>query len=111
MAMFLESLDYFRDLGLNTLVLPSHNLPFRGLDARLDDLRDHHAERLEFTLAVAANPVTGVEVLRQLFKRELDTHQLFFAIGETLAHLHYLMGQGEIRRHVNDEGVYLFESH
>ena len=92
-------------------MLPSHNLPFRGLDARLDDLRDHHAERLAFTLTVTANPVTGVEVLRQLFKRELDSHQLFFAIGETLAHLHYLMGQGKIRRRVGVDGIHLFESY
>ncbi len=111
LALFLESLDNFRGLGPDTLVLPSHNLPFRGLDGRLDDLRDHHAERLAETLAAAAEPVTGVEVLRQLFKRELDTHQLFFAIGEALAHLHYLMGQGKIRRRVDDEGVHLFESH
>ncbi len=111
LALYLESLDSFRSLGPDTLVLPSHDMPFRGLDGRLDDLRNHHAFRLDETLAIAAVPVTGVEVLRELFKRELDTHQLFFAIGETLAHLHYLMGQGKIRRRVGDDGVHLFESH
>jgi len=111
LALFLESLDNYRGLGANPLVLPSHNRPFHGLDERLDDLKDHHAERLAFTLSVAADPVTGVEVLRQLFQRELDTHQLFFAIGETLAHLHYLMGQGKVRRRMGDDGVNLFEGH
>ncbi|MDA1089260.1 MAG: MBL fold metallo-hydrolase [Proteobacteria bacterium] len=110
LALFLESLDYFRKIGPNPLVLPSHNLPFHGLDARLGDLSDHHAERLDFTLAVVAKPLTGVEVMRQLFQRKLDTHQTFFAIGETLAHLHYLMGQGKIRRRLGVEDMYLFES-
>lgn len=110
LVLFLDSLDKFRSLGPDPLILPSHNLPFHGLEGRLDDLRNHHAERLDETLAVAAKPVTGVEVLRELFKRELDTHQLFFAIGETLAHLHCLMGQGKIRRRLGDDGVHLFES-
>jgi len=111
LALFLRSLDKFRGLGPDTLVLPSHNLPFRGLDGRLDDLQAHHAERLEETLAVSAVPVTAVQVLRELFKRELDTHQLFFAIGETLAHLHYLIGQGTVRRRGGEDGVNLFQSH
>ncbi len=111
LTLFLDSLEKFRGLGQDTLVLPSHNLPFRGLDGRIDDLQAHHALRLEETVAASAVPVTGVEVLRQLFKRDLDTHQLFFAIGEALAHLHHLMGQGIVRRRMGDDGVHLFESH
>ncbi len=53
----------------------------------------------------------GVEVLRELFKRQLDTDQLFFAAAEALAHLHHLMGQGKIRRRMDDDGVNVFESH
>ncbi|NQU60934.1 MAG: MBL fold metallo-hydrolase [Rhodospirillales bacterium] len=108
---YLESIDKFRGLGPNTLVLPSHNFPFRGLDGRLDDLAGHHVERLEETLAVCAGApggATGVDVLRELFKRELDAHQLFFAAGEALAHLHYLVGQGKIRRRMGEDGVYRF---
>ena len=111
LSLFLSSLEKFRRLAPDTLVLPSHNLPFRGLEGRLDELAGHHAERLEETLEACANSVTGVEVLRQLFKRKLDTHQLFFAAGEALAHLHHLMGQGKIRRRMGDDGVYLFERH
>jgi len=109
LALFLSSLDKLRGLGPDTLVLPSHNLPFRGLDGRIDDLQSHHAERLEATLGFCSEPVTGVQVLRQLFLRELDTHQLFFALGETLAHLHYLMGRGKVRRRRDADGVHLFQ--
>ncbi|MBC8339438.1 MAG: MBL fold metallo-hydrolase [Rhodospirillales bacterium] len=111
LALFLGSLDKLRGLGPDTLVLPSHNFPFRGLDARIDDLQLHHDERLEETLEFCSEPLNGVQVLRQLFQRELDTHQLFFAIGETLAHLHHLIGQGKIRRRKNADGVHLFERH
>jgi glyoxylase-like metal-dependent hydrolase (beta-lactamase superfamily II) len=117
LSQYLGSLDKFRGLVPETLVLPSHNLPFRGLEGRLDDLAGHHQERLQETLAVCGNSktgpvtggVTGVEVLRQLFKRKLDTHQLFFAVGEALAHLHHLMGQGKITRRMGEDGVNVFE--
>ena len=109
LALFLSSLDKLYGLGPNTLVLPSHKLPFRGLDGRIGELKVHHAERLEDTLNICSKPMNGVDVLSQMFQRELDTHQLFFAAGEALAHLHYLMGQGKIRRHLDDNGVHVFQ--
>ena len=48
--------------------------------------------------------MTAAEVMPQLFKRELDTHQLQFALGESLAHLHYLVAEGRIRRRLDDDG-------
>ena len=33
-----------------------------------------------------------------LFKRELDGHQTTFALGESLAHLHWLWYRGELER-------------
>ncbi|MEE9194288.1 MAG: MBL fold metallo-hydrolase [Alphaproteobacteria bacterium] len=98
LARYLDSLAAFRPLSAGTLVLPSHNLPFTGLHARLDQLAQHHDDRLGKTLAACAEPRTGIEVQEQLFQRNLDDHQLFFAIGETLAHLHFLIGSGQIER-------------
>ena len=40
----------------------------------------------------------------RLFDRELDRHQLGFAIAETLAHLNYLLGEGRIERRLDDDG-------
>lgn len=90
------------------MILPSHNWPFKGLHARLDDLDAHHVERLDDTVEALFEPSTGVEVLYRLFKRELDEHQTFFAIGETLAHLHQLVMDGRAVRSVRDDGVYIF---
>jgi glyoxylase-like metal-dependent hydrolase (beta-lactamase superfamily II) len=109
LGLFLANLERFRPLPGTTLVLPSHNAPFTGLPGRLDQLAHHHDARLEETADACARPCTGVDILKRLFQRQLDVHQLFFAIGESLAHLHYLMGQGRIIRRQRADGVHLFE--
>lgn len=111
LSLFLASIDKFRDLASDTLVLPSHNWPFHGLIERLDQLAHHHDERLdEVVAACAVEPLTGTDVLKHLFKRKLDTHQLFFAIGESLAHLHYLESQDRITKESGPGGVDLFRA-
>jgi len=108
LALYLESLEKFRGLPDEVLVLPSHDRPFRGLAWRLDELADHHRVRLERTWEACSPPATGADVLRRLFVRELDSHQLMFAIGESLAHLHFLIGEGAIARETRADGVRLF---
>ena len=49
LAQFLETLLRFSALPENTLVLPSHKLPFYGLRARVDQIIAHHHERLDVT--------------------------------------------------------------
>ncbi len=107
---FLESLDKFRGLDPETLVLPSHNWPFKGLHTRLDQLAHHHDERLDDVVRACAEPLNAAQVLKHLFKRDLDSHQLFFAIGESLSHLHYLMSQGRIVKETGADGVDLFRA-
>jgi glyoxylase-like metal-dependent hydrolase (beta-lactamase superfamily II) len=104
LADFLTSLERFRALPDDCLVLPSHGRPFRGLHVRIDQLIAHHAERLEATLAACTRPVTVTEVMPLLFNRPLDTHQLQFALGESLAHLNYLLAEGRLRRSLDADG-------
>ena len=108
LQLFLDSLRRFQGLADDTLVLPSHDTPFTGLKGRLDQLAHHHDDRLEETFEVCQTPSTGYQMLKALFTRELDEHQTFFALGESLAHLHFLMGQGRVKRELNEEGVYVF---
>lgn len=107
---FLTSLDRFRPLPDTTFVLPSHGLPFSGLHARLDELAHHHDQRLDRTLEFCAEPVTAADVLRRLFTRELDAHQLLFAVGESLSHIHYLMAHGRIVRETRSDGAWLYRA-
>jgi hypothetical protein len=90
------------------LVLPSHGLPFRGLHARLGQLRDHHAARLNAALDALVEPRTAAELVPVLFRRELDSHQLSFALGEALAHLRFLEDEGRAIRVVDVDGVHRF---
>jgi glyoxylase-like metal-dependent hydrolase (beta-lactamase superfamily II) len=106
---FLRSIRRYRELPAATLVLPSHGLPFRGAHARVAQLEAHHQERLaELLDACREAPRSAADVLALLFRRNLDTHQMFFAMGEAIAHLHYLERAGGLRRDVGDDGVARF---
>ncbi len=109
LAWFLESLGRYDALPAHTLVLPSHGRPFKGVRTRLAQLRDHHAARLaEVRAACAAQPCSAADILPLMFKRKLDTHQMTFAMGEALAHLHLLWHAGELRRVQGEDGVIRF---
>jgi glyoxylase-like metal-dependent hydrolase (beta-lactamase superfamily II) len=104
LAEFLSSLARFRELPEDCLVLPSHGPPFRGLRARIDQLVAHHEERLAATLEACSTPATVADVMPKLFDRPLDGHQLQFALGESLAHLNYLVDRGTLRAQLDGEG-------
>ena len=105
---YLDSLDPWRALPDDTLVLPSHGLPFTGARGRIDVIEAHHAERLETLLAACAQPATACDVLPALFPRELDAHQTMFAMGEAIAHLNRLVETGRLERLPPAEGVIRF---
>ena len=83
-------------------VLPAHEYRFRGLGARVRELRDHHRARLREILAVvAATPdCTTVAVAERLtWSRPWPEARGMVrrsAIGETYAHLVYLERRGLI---------------
>ena len=56
-----------------------------------------------------AEPRTAFDLVAVLFRRQLDTHQLGFAIGEALAHLHYLEAEGQAARLVGGDGIHRFQ--
>ena len=56
-------------------------------------------------MAAGARPHSAAELLPVMFRRRLDSHQTAFALGEALAHLHYLVAQGEIERANDQDGV------
>ncbi len=106
--LYLDSLDKYGGLAADTLVLPSHGKPFRGLHERLEQLREHHAARLEEVLEACAEPRTAAEIVPIMFRRPLDAHQLSFALGEALAHLHQLWFARRLRRRLGEDGVFRF---
>ena len=111
LGLFLASIDGFRALPEDTLVLPSHGRPFRGLHARVDQLHAHHAERCEVLLAACkGNPRSAADLIAVLFNREIpDPHQTMFAMGEAIAHLNYLEHAGKMQR-IEENGLIRFVS-
>jgi glyoxylase-like metal-dependent hydrolase (beta-lactamase superfamily II) len=105
---YLRSLDHYLMLPADTLVLPSHGKPFIGLHRRVVQQHEHHQARLDEVLAACARPVDGTEIVRVMFKRELDLHQMTFALGEALAHLHALWYDGKVERKHGGDGVFRF---
>ncbi len=105
---FLESLQKFLPLPADSLVLPSHGKPFRGLHQRIAQLNVHHEERLAEVLAACVTPQSAADIVPVMFPRALDMHQLTFALGEALAHLYRLWLQGALRRERGADGVIRF---
>lgn len=108
LTTYLDSLERFRGLAADTLVLPSHGLPFRGLDARLDQLKQHHRRRLELVHEALDRPRTATECSQVLFARAMAEGQWFLALAETIAHLHHLVTIGAARREVGNDSVIRF---
>jgi glyoxylase-like metal-dependent hydrolase (beta-lactamase superfamily II) len=109
LGYFLRSIRRYRELPADVLVLPSHGLPFRGAHARVAQLEAHHEARLaELLQACGEGPRSAADVLALIFRRPLDTQQMFFAMGEAIAHLHYLERAGRLRRTRGQDGVTRF---
>jgi glyoxylase-like metal-dependent hydrolase (beta-lactamase superfamily II) len=108
LAAFLGSLSRFAPLPADALVLPSHERIFHGLHPRIAQLHEHHDKRLARLLEGCAEPISAHDALPLLFKRTLDDHQMMFAMGESIAHLHYLLARGSVRRVDGADGVRRF---
>lgn len=109
LALFLASIDKFKAVGSGTLTLPSHGRPFRGLHTRIRQLHEHHRDRLaEVMQACTERPRSAADILPVMFKRALDLHQTTFAMGESIAHLHLLWFDGQLRRTLDRDAIYRF---
>ena len=109
LRQFLDSIDKFKPLHADTLTLPAHGKPFTGLHTRIRQLHDHHDDRLaEVMQACAGQPCSGSDIVPVMFKRELDLHQMTFAMGESIAHLHLLWLDGRLARSRDSDGIFRF---
>ena len=108
LKLFLESITRYGQLPADTLILPSHGLPFRGLHPRVAQLHRHHLERLAEVEVACDEPRHACDLIPVLFRRKLDMHQVFFALGESIAHLHYLESKARLVRLAGGDGVIRF---
>lgn len=103
---FLASLKRLRELPDTTLVLPSHGIPFRGLQHRIDDLLGHHEEQLHAIVRACAEPKTAAETLSVMYRRRaLKGMHLLLAVAEAKAHLEYLVQESRLERRTDAQGL------
>lgn len=112
---FLTSLARVRQMP-DAMLLPAHGQVTASVHQRIDELIDHHGQRLEATeTALAGGATTAYEAaqvlrwtrrLREL--SDLDAFNKMLAISETGAHLTVLVAQNRVTRELID-GVYHYQ--
>jgi glyoxylase-like metal-dependent hydrolase (beta-lactamase superfamily II) len=104
---FLDSLKTIEKLD-PALVLPGHGRPFEDGAERARAVARHHDRRLGSILQVIRHePHTANEITDEIFGTSLLNFERRLALGEALAHLAYLVRQGEIER-VDEDGTYRY---
>ena len=110
---YLENLEKVYSLNVS-LVLPGHRSIWNDHRKRIEELQEHHQDRLNEALsALEEGDKTAWEVAPCItWDIEFDsweqfpTTQKWFAIGETIAHLHYLEEDGSIqKKKTNDHKI------
>lgn len=105
---FLASLQKVEALAPR-IVLPGHGHPFEDGAERARVTARHHDRRLGAILQVIRRQAcTASQITDEIFSGQLFNFQKRLALGEALAHLHYLRLRGEIERFRNDEGTFVY---
>jgi glyoxylase-like metal-dependent hydrolase (beta-lactamase superfamily II) len=103
---WLDSLDSLKVFPEDCLVLPSHQLPFVGLHARLAELKLHHMSALEkITNYCLDGSKKVMDVTNLMFPRLPTPIDKFLATGEALAHLNYLVEMDQLTVIEDDENL------
>jgi glyoxylase-like metal-dependent hydrolase (beta-lactamase superfamily II) len=104
---YIASLERLEDLDV-TQVLPAHEFMFDDLKARLRSIELHHRERLdEMIAAIGGSQRTAYEVAAKVkwVTGAFDTFSSWMqraALGETIAHLDYLVVEGVLAKFLQD---------
>ncbi|MFC1906128.1 MBL fold metallo-hydrolase [Chloroflexota bacterium] len=109
---YIKSLKRIEHLDVD-LVLPSHEHVYRNLGERVQQIFEHHEQRIEDLLNVLgaeeetayqiASKMTWVDISGAALGADLPVFQRTGAMGETLAHLEYLQMEGRVERFVRND--------
>jgi glyoxylase-like metal-dependent hydrolase (beta-lactamase superfamily II) len=105
---FLESLTKIETLEIET-IWPSHGSPFKKINERIAEMREHHNERTKKTLrALHDGPKTASQVADFIFGNDLSVFDRFLALSEGYVHLLCLEKKGLIGRITEDDKDFFF---
>ena len=101
LGQYLQALQKIRPLDVD-LVLPAHERPFDYLARRVDEILDHHRQRLEEVLVgLSTHASTPWDLASAVHWDvgqwdEMDATNRVLAVRETLAHLELLESRGQV---------------
>lgn len=112
---YLSSLDKISQLEIR-IALPGHRQLIDNAHIRIEELKKHHANRLDGILIILANArMNAYQVASKMtwsltFKSwdKFPVTQRCFATGEAISHLIYLWKKGKVNR-INVDGKLFFE--
>ncbi|WP_141992065.1 MBL fold metallo-hydrolase [Bacillus sp. B4EP4a] len=104
---FFTSLKKIQKLNVE-YVIPSHGKTFQNANKRIVELLDHHQDRLHIIHENMKEPISVKSACHILFGN-LPIHETRFAVGETLAHLEYLLLNDQCRKFKRD-GKWYYQS-
>jgi glyoxylase-like metal-dependent hydrolase (beta-lactamase superfamily II) len=110
---YLASLDKVARLRVD-LVLPGHRRLIKNHKARIEELKQHHANRLSEVLEILKGAtMNAFQVASQMtwdIEAESWDHfpvaQRWFATGEAISHLRYLEEEGKLVRHKGEKTTF-----
>lgn len=106
LGRYLRSFAALESLAVE-IVLPGHGPALTNLHERLEQLRSHHIDRLEEMLTAIGAGTTAYEIATRIFRMDqLSPHQVQFAMGETIAHLDYLVAEDRVDRSDSEPVTY-----
>ncbi len=103
LGKYLKSLDKISALEINT-VLPGHRYILTDCHGRIEELKQHHQERLEdIIMIIGQEKMSPAQVASKMrwdlsYKnwQEFPWGQKLFATGEAMAHLYHLSVEGKL---------------
>ncbi len=109
---YLASLDKVQELDIE-LVLPGHRSIFRDFKERIQELKDHHQERLDEIISILKKGRKDAFQVASLMSWDIvyDSWDLFpmtqkwFAVGEAISHLKYLEEKKRIKREMKGRRI------
>ena len=100
---WLDALDMLEQLDEKTWVLPAHQGIFTGIRLRTQELRQqHHAQfaAIEGVLQ-EQGAITAAAIMAAIFPRLRNPIDQLLALGETMAHLNWLLAERRISRRLD----------
>lgn len=106
---WIESCLKFRLLlDEKTICLPGHNRSFTGAPRRCQQLIENCHQVISRIEKALSKPKTGIEIMPDIYRRELRSAERNALIGETAGYLNFMLDTGQLKRRLSRRGSYLW---